>query len=213
MRISNPSNDGADDIETERPYMVDVEIKGSCKLLFHGWSNESVAEKAAAKKGSAAKKTDDVNSYVYRNANGVICLPGRYLTASITDAKNGSAKYLVDPRSNGRKSALDLYKAGVIPLTELAPITRACGKVAAEWDEIDQQRAVVNHSGITRSRPAFYEGWRATVRLQVQIPQYIDEIQLHKVLTSAGQLTGIGDFRPQYGRFQVTRFERVELDL
>lgn len=180
--------------------MATVEITGTAPILFHRWSCESVAEKAAAKKGSKAKKTDDVESYVYRDQEGFICIPGRYLIGSITDPRNGSAKYLQDPRSP-RKSALDLFKAGVVSTTLLA----STGKKS--WDYIDQQRVTVQRAGITRCRPALNAGWTATFDLQVLLPEYISPQLLLEVLVQAGRLVGVGDYRPSYGRFSVTSFK------
>lgn len=61
------SNDAAQAISFEEPYIVAVAIEGTAPILFHRWSCEDVAEKANAKKNSKAKKTDNVESYVYRN--------------------------------------------------------------------------------------------------------------------------------------------------
>lgn len=205
------NNDGRGDVLMDAPYMVEVEITGAATLLFHRWSCEAVAEKAAAKKGSEQKKTDNVESYVYRNEDGVICLPGRYLVGSLTDKKNGAAKYMQDPRSP-RKSALDLYKAGVTPIDELAPILTREGAPATAWDYLDHQRVTVNNSGVTRVRPAFLAGWKAVVTLQVLTPAYITPDKLHEALNNAGTLVGVGDFRPTYGRFRVTRFESMNLN-
>lgn len=202
------TNDGRTDIEIQAPYTVDVTIVGSCPILFHAWSCEAVAEKAAAAKGSKAKKSDNVESYVYRNEHKQICLPGVYLTGSMTDPRNGAAKYKQDPRSP-RKSALDLFKAGVVSLTPLAPIHSANKpKVEAEqWDFLDQRRVMIQRQGITRSRPAFNAGWFATVTIQCLTPEYISPQLLLEVLTMAGRLVGVGDFRPTYGRFQITKFD------
>jgi len=160
---------------------------------------EAVAEKAAAAKGSKAKKSDDVASYVYRNEDGYICIPGAYLHGAIA-GKQGAAKYRQDPRS-ARKSALDLFKAGVVVLTELASLG------STEWDYLDARRVTVQQSGITRVRPAFLAGWGAEFDLQVLLPEYISPQMLHGVIQDAGRLVGIGDFRPTYGRFAVTRYE------
>ncbi len=62
-----PSNGAAPDIEFEQPYVVEFTIEGVSALLFYRWNNEAVAEKASARKGSAAKKSDNVESYVARN--------------------------------------------------------------------------------------------------------------------------------------------------
>jgi hypothetical protein len=202
--VSEPSNNGQPDIVASTPYTVTVEIEGTAALLFHAWSNEAVAEKAAAKKGSEAKKTDNVESYVYRDLDMNICIPGTYLIGSMVDPRNGAAKYRQDPRSP-RKSALDLYRAGVVSLTELAPIRSVSDADAptATWDYLDSRRVMVQRSGITRVRPAFLAGWRATFTLMTLSPEYISAPDLHACLEMAGRLVGIADFRPTYGRFQI----------
>jgi hypothetical protein len=143
-------------LAASEPYRVTLTLQGTSTMLFHRWNCEAVDAKAKAAKGSTAKKTDDVESYVYRNDEGELCIPGEYVRQSIAGPA-GAAKFRQDPRSS-RKSALDLYKAGVVSLTELASLG------VKDWDMLDQR---------------------------------------------AGQLVGIGDFRPTYGRFAVVRFEIV----
>lgn len=206
--IGPVSNDGSAAIDLTQPYAVSLELTGSAAILFHRWSVESVAAKASAAKGSAAKKSDDVDSYVYRDDDKVISIPGEYLRAAIA-GPNGAAKYRQDPRSP-RKSALDLYRAGVVALTEMAPMTTAAGIPAETWDYMDQRRVTVVRAGITRCRPAFLAGWKVEIDLQVLLPEYIPPSDLLDVVTKAGTLVGLGDFRPTYGRFQVTRFTVLE---
>ena len=74
--LSPVSNDAEEIIASGEPYVAEFTITGTSALLFHRWSVEAVAEKAAAAKGSAAKKTDDVQSYVWRLDNNEIALPG-----------------------------------------------------------------------------------------------------------------------------------------
>jgi hypothetical protein len=208
--LSPVNNDAEPDISVQQPYSVAVRLEGTVSILFHRWSCEAVAEKAAAAKGSKAKKSDNVESYVYRNAASEICIPGRYLIGSLIDPRNGAAKYRQDPRSP-RKSALDLYKAGVVALTELAPIHSAAKpkEPAVDWDYLDQQRVMVQRQGITRLRPAFLAGWAAEFELMVLTPEYITNIDLHESLNLAGRLVGLADFRPSYGRFRITTFKVI----
>ena len=211
IELAGVSNSGVNTILMDEPYVVEVEVTGSSAILFHRWQTEAVEAKARAAKGSDAKKTDDVESYVYRNDEGQICLPGEYLRGTLIDVRNGAAKYLQDPRSP-RKSALDLFRGGIVSLTELAPITTADGRPAMDWDYLDARRVVVQRSGITRQRPAFREGWKATVILMVQSPEHIKPSLLHQTLNKAGMLVGLADFRPSFGRFNVTRFEKIGAD-
>lgn len=190
-----PSNGAQPTIELSQPYVASVTIKGVADLLFHRWNCEAVAAKGAAAKGSKSKKVDDVESYVYRNDDNEICLPGEYLRQSIIHA----AKYRQDPRSP-RKSAMDLYKAGVLSLTVLSSL----GKTT--WDYLHQCRVTIQRNGITRSRPAIKAGWEAEFQLMVNLPEYIRPDDLSDVLTNAGRLVGLADFRPTYGRFSISRF-------
>ena len=194
------NNDALATIKLSEPYVVSVTTQGVSTMLCHRWSDESVEAKAKAAKGSTAKRTDDIDSYVYRNNKNEICIPGSYLYGTIADKKGGAAKYRQDPRSP-RKSALDLYRAGVVVLTELASLG------IKDWDHLDRRRVVVNNSGITRVRPAILAGWEATFEVMVQLPEYITPTDLLDVIAQGGKLCGFGDFRPTYGRFCVTRFD------
>jgi hypothetical protein len=196
--ISEPTNGAKQTIETSIPYVAQVTIEGVADILFHRWNCEAVAEKAAAAKGSKAKKTDDLESYVYRNDARELCIPGEYLRGAII----GAAKFRQDPRSP-RKSAMDLFKAAIVPLTPLASLG------VADWDYEHRCRVMVQRNGVTRVRPAMKAGWRASFELLCNLPEYVAKDVLHEVCVNAGRLIGLADFRPTYGRFQVVGFEVV----
>lgn len=196
---ANKTNGGKEAIDASLPYVVDVALAGASDLLFHRWNCESVATKSAAAKNSKAKKTDDIESYVWRNEREEICLPGEYLRQSIIHA----AKFRQDPRSP-RKSAMDLFKAGVVSLTHLASFG------TKEWDYLDTRRVMIQRNGINRTRPAMRVGWKAEFQLQILTPEYIDATFLNDVVSMAGRLVGVGDFRPTYGRFNIVGFQIVQ---
>jgi len=200
--ISEPTNGGKEAIEAGLPYTVHIRIVGSADLLLHGWNCEAVDEKSKAKKGSETKKSDNLESYIRRDESGIICLPAEYLRMSVVQA----AKFRQDPRSP-RKSAMDLFKAAVVSLTPLSPIVARDGSIATKWDFEHRCRVQVQRNGITRTRPAFKSGWSTEVSLMVVLPEYIDPSTLLEVVSAAGRLIGVGDFRPTYGRFQVAKFE------
>jgi hypothetical protein len=198
VKLSEATNAAEGSIELSQPWACTVEITGSADVLFHRWQNEVVAEKAAARKGSAAKKTDNVESYVYRDEEGFICLPGEYLRGAII----GASKFRQDPRSP-RKSAMDLFKAGIISLTPLASLG------VKEWDYEDRRRVMIQRNGVTRVRPALRKGWKCSIDLMVNVPEYIDQAFLLDVIGTAGRLIGVADFRPTYGRFDLTGFTKI----
>lgn len=196
IQLSDPTDGGNAAIQHSEPYRVEVAIEGVADILFHRWNCEAVDEKANAAKGSKAKKTDDIESYVYRDDDGFICVPGEYLRGAIV----GAAKFRQDPRSP-RKSAMDLFKAGVVSLTPLASLG------TKDWDYLDRRRVVVQRNGINRTRPAMRAGWKATFILMVTLPEYVNAAMLNEVIATAGRIGGLGDFRPTYGRFSVVKYE------
>jgi hypothetical protein len=194
--VAEVTNGGADVIEYGLPYVAHITVEGSSDFLFHRWNCEAVETKAKAAKNSAAKKTDDIESYVWRNDEGELCCPGEYLRQAVIWA----AKFKQDPRSP-RKSAMDLTKAGVVSLTNLASFGKA------KWDYEDKRRVVIQRAGVNRVRPAMKAGYRLDFDLMVLTPEYIDSFWLQDTLNMAGRLIGIGDFRPTYGRFNVVKFD------
>ena len=59
--------------DPERPYSVDVEIEGVAALLMHRYDTAEVETKSAAGKGTTTKKTDNLESYTYRDPDTGKC--------------------------------------------------------------------------------------------------------------------------------------------
>lgn len=194
----SPTNGAKLGIAFQLPYRVEVTIKGVAPILFHAWNVESVESKGRAKKGSVEKKSDDVESYIYRDADRNLCIPGEYLRGAII----GAAKFRQDPRSP-RKSAADLFKAAIVSLTPLASLG------TKTWDYLDKRRVTIQRSAITRSRPAMAEGWTCKFILMCNLPEYVSEDMLNETIQQAGRLIGLADFRPSFGRFVVTEFKSL----
>jgi len=195
--IASVSNDAESTILA--PFVASVSVEGTAAFLFHRWSVDGVEAKSKAAKGSKAKKEDDLESYVYRTSNGNLAIPSEYFRMSIINA----AKYKQDPRSP-RKSAMDLFKAGIVALDE------HCDLGIKDWNYIDRRRVTIQRNGITRCRPALTAGWKCTALLQVLLPEYISPALLNETVQAAGRLVGVGDFRPTFGRFAVINFSVQE---
>lgn len=192
------SNDGESAVLATAPYQITFTIRGVADLLFHRWSNEDVAAKATAKRGSAVKKTDNLEAYVMRDDDGMVCLEARYVHAAIIQA----GKFMQDPRSSRPKQACDLFKAALVPVTVLCPL-------GPTWEIEDKRRMVVNRSGITRTSPGFKAGWEASFDFDMILPEYVSDVMFHEALSLAGRVIGLAQYRPTYGRFQVVKFSRT----
>lgn len=187
-------------VEMATPYVVEVAVEGTEMILLHRYDVEAVKQKAGAKKGSSDKKSDNVESYVYRTESGEIGLPGLNFKAAICEA----AKFAQDPRSP-RKSARDLFRAG-IRVRGMASF----GKTT--WDLLDTRKVNVQRNAVPRVRPAMQSGWKLTFTVEVLLPEYIQPKWLHELTTNAGRLCGLGDYRPDFGTFMVTSFKTLQLE-
>jgi hypothetical protein len=181
-------------------YAVEVVLVGTAPILFHRWDDASVERKAKAAKNSQTKKSDDVESYVYRTSDGEIGIPGKIFKACLREA----GRSLPDPRSP-RKSARDL----VLSTVQVEPFISSLGRTS--WDVLDVQRVVVMRTAVSRTRPMFQEGWKVGFDVVVLAPEYVSPDWLHDLITRAGRFVGLGDFRPDYGRFRMDSFQVKEL--
>jgi hypothetical protein len=181
-------------IEQSLPYRMTVTVIGVAPLLFHAWNTESVKEKGAAAKGSRTKKTDDLESYVYRDRDGNLGVPGQNFVSALALA----GKRMPDP-SSPRKSAFDLCKAGIIPLSIVAPFLPG----RPTWDFEDARRVTIQRAGITRIRPAMREGWQLSFDLLITMPDYLPPQTVMRLVGDAGRLVGLCDYRPTFGRFST----------
>lgn len=182
-----------------QPFTVEVVLEGVTPILFHRFDCDEMEAKGAARKGSIEKKTDNLESFVYRvPETDELGFPSANLKQAIVQ----SAKFSQDPRSP-RKSAMDIFKAGV----KLTPEVASFG--LKTWDYVDRRGVVINHSRVPRSRPSLKSGWKLTYFIQVILPEYISESFLHEVLARAGITIGIAELRPDYGTFRIVKFERV----
>lgn len=65
----------------------------------------------------------------------------------------------------------------------------------------DYRGVSVNRAKVMRARPVF-PGWSLTFSVQYD-PDTIDGDAIETALEKAGQLLGMGDYRPRFGRFVV----------
>ena len=180
------------------PYIVECTVVGVAPILFHAWDVSDVEAKGAALKGSKKKKSDNIEAYVYRCPDRTLGVPAANVKATIINA----ARWSQDPRSPC-KSAMDLFKAGLF----ITPPVASFGKKT--WDFLDKRRVTIQRNGITRVRPTLAEGWRVSFLIHVVQPEYIQPALLNETLTRAGALVGFCDFRPEFGRFQIAKFEVI----
>lgn len=73
---------------------------------------------------------------------------------------------------------------------------------------IDRKPVVIMRARIMRARPLFPK-WALEFTLEYD-EELISKEKLKEMLDFAGQRVGIGDYRPLYGRFIVTKFQELK---
>lgn len=81
-------------------------------------------------------------------------------------------------------------------------------KIEALWADgrfCDYRGVAVGQAKVMRARPVF-PGWALTFKVDYD-PETIEGEMIEQALSKAGQLLGMGDYRPRYGRFIVTEVD------
>lgn len=167
--------------------IIDVAIKGIAPLLMNKYVDDGDSKKTR-------KNYDDqkeAEKRLYLDENGNLAQPGEHIEGAMI-AAGVNFKYA------GRKTFKDYLKAGLFVSESL--ITHKIQK----W-EIDKRPVVVQKSRIPRCRPMLNE-WELDFQFEIW-DSNIDPGDVNEILVHAGRFVGIGDYRPKFGRFIVTKFE------
>jgi hypothetical protein len=141
---------------------------------------------------------DEAATKVYRMENGQLYLPSTMFRSALIGAGAG--------RRIGKMGAGTILSGSVFTVTDKVPLVDpTTGKPITKY-AISTMRAVVNKSGVLRSRPEIAE-WACNIDLEVDVTQIPNLNNVVELMNIAGRMRGVGDFRPQkkgpYGRFRA----------
>ena len=174
--------------------IFDVTIRGTRPLLQHRFPEETANIKGEKRTGPH-DDSKEAEISLYKLPDNTIYQPAEHIEGALKQAAK-------DFRIQGKRSRS--YSVLVQAQIEIQP--RQIPHKIQQW--ITDSRSVVlsaTRGRIMRYRPRFDE-WELEFRLvdnDSQIPTGV----LREILDHAGNHEGIGDYRPKYGRFVVTKFE------
>ncbi len=172
---------------------IEVTIKGIHPLLQNAFGAADDT-KVATRTKVEYNDVEEAESRLIKNSDGLICQPARQIEATMVKAA-------ADFKMQGRKTYKEPFKAGVFVIPLMIPHKNY------EWT-IDKQPVVIQRARIMRCRPMF-ENWELSFTIQIRDERISPPI-VREVLETAGKFNGIGDYRPRYGLFDVTKFEVKE---
>lgn len=122
---------------------------------------------------------------------GKPCLPGEVLEAAFAGAARKQKK--------GKQAQAGIFCNGNYPL-----IFDGARKPEELW--VDEKyrlrvRARVQQNSVMRTRPMFPE-WSCKIQVEYD-DGLLNEQQVKDIVRVTGEIVGIGDWRPKYGRFKV----------
>ncbi len=178
----------------DKERIFSVRIEGTAPLLMH--SPSGLSEKKLAR-GVVPSPEEECKAALYTDGKGNIVIPARCIEGALVKAGAGKTA-----PGQGKKTYKNFILAGVQVSPEEIPLE------SGDYT-IDKRRAVIMRQGIIRCRPRF-DKWAINFEMRI-IDSYLlghgQDIALKSIVSDAGSLIGILDFRPRFGRFRVTKFE------
>ena len=180
-----------------------ITIRGLTPLLMHNGRLADPIDPAAealAKLTGKRKKTREDHLAVskcewygslYVDEKGAPCLPGEVIEAALVE---GAKKFKLGKVAKG-----GIIVFGNFALEYEGP--KNVDKLWAAGGHLKRAGVKVGMARVIRSRPIFPE-WSVSFDVQWDPSLVKDEDQIFEIASSAG-LTGIGDWRPKFGRFEV----------
>jgi hypothetical protein len=180
-----------------------LKIRGLTPLLMHnGQLADPLNEHALALSKLSKKRQKTLDDHkamskcewygaLYVDEDGAPCLPGEVLEAALVE---GAKRFKLGK----------VAKGGIVVADSAALKYKGPKDVDELWEHggfLKRAGVKVTTSRVIRSRPIFPE-WSCEFDVQWDPLLVKDEDQIMEIAESAG-LTGIGDWRPKYGRFEV----------
>jgi hypothetical protein len=182
-------------------YRIRGQIEGIAPILFNRFTEQAVADMEAKKTGGRKthdERMDEAYRLVYRDGHGLSLPPGNLKKCFLQGAQKAGLK-------EGRASAVPYLQATVFVEGELN-----FGKENPDFvHECTGRRPPRTGGACVIRRPALETGWRLSFQLAVMDDRRSAE-HIKRAIEEAGLLVGLGDGRPDFGRFILTEWERLD---
>jgi hypothetical protein len=177
--------------------VIDCEITGIAGLIQNNieGSEKQMLTKGKRATGGVKNDEDEWKLKIYKY-NGGLGHPGAAVESALVKAAR-------DFKADKRRSMTDIIKALVF-VNE--PFIELVGKKQPDHVRRD---SVVNPHTKGRGfvyRPLFDAGWKGKFSLTLFDDEIVELARVKEILDYAGYRIGIGDWRPKFGRFIISRW-------
>ena len=168
---------------------IDVKVKGIAPLLMNKFSEPVQGESKRGKKVYVPE--EEAERKTYRTTDGKLYLPSTHFKASMVKASS-------DFTMTGRKKYKEYVKAGVFIETQEIVLDQ-------QEYEIHAEPVVIQIAIVMSLRPKF-KVWSCSFVIEI-VDEMVNQTTLKEILTMAGKYKAVGDYRPEYGRFEVVSWK------
>ena len=170
---------------------IEVEIEGVAPLLQNKIPDDM---DVTQRKGEGKDTAEGCKDKVYK-LGSKICQPATHLEQAMIKTATG-----IKLKGQGKKTYKDMFKGTVFVKPEYIP------HKIQKWVVNKTTVVIPSTKGrITRFRPMF-EKWALAFEIEVLDDRVSSEV-VKMALDEAGRTNGLGDNRPRFGRFIVTKFK------
>jgi len=181
-----------------------VRVVGVSPLLMH---RPNLSTGASRRRSEIPSPEEEALEALYTSGD-IIVVPSINVKAMIRDA---GRNYRIPQRKATYgayiKAGVDIEPSPYIPL--LNPGTNKPYRVSEKPWAVDIRPVVVQRNRVLRARPRF-DNWALEFKVINLDPGLLKADIIKQILVDAGKYYGLGDFRPEFGRFKVEKFEAIE---
>jgi hypothetical protein len=171
---------------------VTIEITGTAPLLMNRFAGNDVGATKAKRMDEQYSIEKDIEKALYRDPTIGCYVPNSWIEACLRE----TAKTFKAARGKGtlKKTVL----SSIFVDEEKIPLNKS-------YDEADIRPVVIMGHRVVKGRPRF-NSWSLQFTLTYD-EKRIDIKVVRQLTEESGISTGIGDYRPRFGRFRLSRFE------
>lgn len=137
--------------------------------------------------------------------NGVIVHPAWHIRSALVYS---AKEYQIPGR--GKKSYHNAARSAIFVSPEFIPLRNSGGLAIMEPTRIDERPS---KTATDQTKPARRPLYEAGHRLSFVVHALFDHVPgevIRELCIYAGRFMGIGDYRPEFGRFEVVEFEKID---
>jgi len=171
---------------------IAVEITGIAPLLQNRFPIEEHGHNISKATKKVYVPEDEAKKCLYQR-DGKVFQPAEHIYQSMVRAA-------VDFKFSGKKTFKDVVTSSIAIEPEEIPM------ISDKPYEIDARPVVIQRARVLKWRPKFNQ-WKLRFTITILDDTNISPANVKEILEKAGATKGIGDYRPRFGRFMVTKFE------